>query len=218
MGIPTKTATIRLGLLEDDDLLRSALSKSLKASDIEIVLAAKKPAEFLSLWRTKQIEVALLDCHLGEGPDGIDVARKLRLEDKSIGIVFLTSFEDPRMLPGSNGELPNGSRYLNKRNSHSIEIIADAIRQAAQEPLSPISGHISPFHNISNSHLETLKYVAQGLSNAEIAKRKFLSEKTIESHIRKISDELNLVIPIGMNSRVHIARVYLRALGLPADL
>lgn len=217
MGSIIDRQPIRLGLLEDDDLLRSALSKSFSESEIEVVIAANGASEFLSAWRTNPIDVALLDCHLGEGPDGVDVARKLRTENKNIGIVFLTSFEDPRMLPGHSGDMPLGSRYLTKRSAHSIEMITDAIRNASENPLSPMSGFTSPFHNISDTHLETLKFVAQGLSNAEIAKRKFLSEKTVESHISKISNELALTTPIGRNSRVHVARVYLQAMGLPVD-
>jgi len=213
VGIETEQS-IQVGLLEDDSLARASLSRSFNNTGIEIAFTAKTAGEFLSLWRTRPINLALLDCHLGDGPTGIDVARKLRQEDKDIALVFLTSFEDPRMLAGENTELPVGSRYLTKQKVETISTLVNTMREAVEKPREPISGITSPFHSLSDSQIETLGLVAQGLSNAEIAKRQFVSEKTVENHIRKISKELNITTPSGMNSRVHFAKVYLRAMGL----
>jgi DNA-binding NarL/FixJ family response regulator len=56
--------------------------------------------------------------------------------------------------------------------------------------------------------------VAEGFSNAEIAKRRGVSEKAVEGTIARLASRLSLEKDTALNQRVHIARVYFRAMGL----
>jgi DNA-binding NarL/FixJ family response regulator len=60
--------------------------------------------------------------------------------------------------------------------------------------------------------------VAQGLSNAEIAKRRFIKEKSVELTISRMAKSLGIESNISANQRVHIARVYFRAIGVKVDI
>jgi DNA-binding NarL/FixJ family response regulator len=58
--------------------------------------------------------------------------------------------------------------------------------------------------------------MAQGLSNAEISKRRFVTEKSVETSIARLAKVMGLTNDPGQNQRVHMARVYFRALGVDA--
>ncbi len=68
--------------------------------------------------------------------------------------------------------------------------------------------------SLSDTQLSILKLVARGHSNAEIARRRGVTEKAIEGTITRLASKLGLAKDSASNQRVHIARVYFRALGL----
>ena len=67
---------------------------------------------------------------------------------------------------------------------------------------------------LSDGQVETLRLIAEGYSNSEIAKMRFVSEKTVESTITKIVRELGLQTISGRNPRMQMARAYFRARGV----
>lgn len=204
----------RIGILEDDTLTRAAISDSLSRLGFEIAISAGSASEFLSMQRIQSIDAALLDLHLGEGPTGLDVAVALRKLDKSMGIVMLTSFEDPRILRAGLDSMPAGCRYLVKQKITDLEQLKTEIEKACSDPGSPLQGFQSPLEQLSNDQVEILRLIADGYSNSEIAKERFMSEKTVESHIAKIIKTLRLRNKPGGNSRVHMAQVYFEARGV----
>lgn len=205
----------RLGLLEDESLTRLTLATALKSLGHEVVVAEGDAARFLAKAKTGKLDAVLLDLHLGSGPTGLDVARELSKTNPEVGIVFLTSFEDPRLLNPKLGELPEGSAYLIKGEIAEIGILNDAISSAIAK-----TGKIPGFGNLgllSDTQVETLKLVAQGLSNAEIAKQRFITEKSVEITISRIAKALGITQEPTKNQRVHIAKVYFRSRGISVE-
>ena len=111
----------KIGVLEDDSLMRLALRESLRSLGHEVVFDSGSASDFVSHARSRHIEVALLDVHLGSGITGIDVGYTLRGIYPDMGLVFLTSFADPRLISSSNITLPQGSIYVEKSKIESIE-------------------------------------------------------------------------------------------------
>ena len=201
-------------VIEDDDLMRVSLVAALASADVDVVASAKTSAEALELAQTLFPQVALVDLHLGRGPTGVDVAHELRKNDPRIGIVFLTSFEDPRLIAETK-PLPQGSQYLLKKDVGSIDEIAEAITASLEGKNRRISTELpSNMSQLSDVQLETLRLVAQGLSNTEIARRRQVTEKSIEASITRLLKSLNIPRDEGSNQRVQLARLYFESQGL----
>ena len=206
--------SIRVAVVEDDSLTRLAICSALASKGLTICFEAETAAEALEASSHSPCEVAVLDLHLGQGPTGLDVARVLRSKNPSVGIVFLTSFDDPRLLDANLPALPGGAQYLTKESIRSIETLVSAVELAFSgkgKTASP--GAKSELGKLTATQVETLRYLAQGLSNAEIAKRRFVTERSVEVAISRIAKALGLAPDATRNQRVHMAKVYFRSTG-----
>ena len=198
--------------LEDDGLTRSSVTDALRAAGLEVT-SASNASEAID---AAVNDCALLDLHLGKGPTGIDVARKLREKNPKIGLVFLTSFEDPRLLDKDAKSLPRASSYLVKRQIFETQQLVLALKASIRNAAAEGSAEELPaeFANLSPVQLETLRFIGRGLSNAEIAKRRDVSVKSVEQTIALISKKFSLPASDKVNNRVNLARIYYRMLGL----
>lgn len=200
-------------MLEDDPFMRTMLATVIRSQDIEVVVA-ENPAQAADLSDDTWPTVAVLDLHLGDGPTGIDVAISLRKKDPTIGLVFLTSFDDPRLLDSKLPPLPDNVQYLTKSSMSTVENLFFSINQAAIGMPSRFQrGTASRLGNFTNVQLETLRLVAKGYSNLEIAKERFVTERSVEISISRMAKNLGLSSNATRNQRVHMAKVYFRALG-----
>ena len=198
--------------LEDDGLTRSSVAAALTALGLEVTTAASA----LEAIDAADRDCALLDLHLGKGPTGIDVARKLREKNPKIGLVFLTSFEDPRLLDKDATTLPRASTYLVKRQIFETQQLLLALRASIRN--ASIEGATeelpAEFASLTQVQLETLRLIGRGLSNSEIAKQRNISIKSVEQTIGLISKKFSLPTNDKLNNRVNLARVYYRMLGM----
>lgn len=205
-------------VLEDDTFTRLSLVAALVHFGYDVVIEESVPANAIARSLVAKPTAAILDLHLGKGATGLDVARELRRQNPRIGIVLLTSFDDPRLLNPNLPPVPVGTIYLTKQKVEKITEIRDAIVKSLDFEKSQLfPEHIPAFGNLSDVQIETLRLVAQGLSNAEIAKRRFVKEKSIELTISRVAKSLGIEAGVAINQRVHISRVYFRAIGVNVD-
>jgi DNA-binding NarL/FixJ family response regulator len=207
---------MRVALVEDDAFTRLTVASSLRAQGLQVVIDTGSASEALHEFDQAKPHVALLDLHLGKGPTGIDLANAFRSKSPQIGIVFLTSFEDPRLLNPSLPPLPFRSIYLHKNNISDIWNILEALKVATDKTeriSSAIKPSSSPIAALTDVQLESLRLMSQGLSNAEIAKRRSVTEKSVELAISRLAKTLGVEKDSTINQRVHMANVYFRALG-----
>ena len=207
-------------VIEDDSFTRSTLCTALRSLGLNVVAESGSSREALVLGRTHQPSAALIDLDLGKGPTGIDLAIALRQIKRDIGIVFLTSYDDPRFLRPNLPPLPDGSQCLVKKSVREIATVTRAIKNAITSAKQNSSGsralqsgggvHLSELTDIQ---IETLRLVSQGLTNSEIAKQRFITVKSVEQTISRIAKILNLPQDITHNQRVHMARVFFRSSG-----
>ena len=205
---------ITIGILEDDPLTRNAIAEALQSRGYKIVAKAATAVEFLASFKRTPMDVALLDLHLGEGPTGVDVANEIRNANRILGIVFLTSFSDPRLLSPSLRELPKGSRYVTKGSIDDIEVLEKEIIASMEDVETGANRSRSDLDQLTDGQIETLRLVAAGCTNSQIAKERYVTEKTVEATLARIAKVLNLNLPEGHNARIHMAQVYFRARGI----
>jgi DNA-binding NarL/FixJ family response regulator len=89
---------LKIGICEDDSFTRFTLAAALAFADVQVVFSAADAASAIAEAKVDMPHAAVIDLHLGSGPNGVDLARSLRKLSPEIGIVFLTSFETPRLL------------------------------------------------------------------------------------------------------------------------
>jgi len=118
-------------VVEDDAFTRVTLAESLRAQGVEVVLATAAAGEALELARERPLHAAFLDLHLGAGPTGIDLALALRRMHPRIGLVLLTTFDDPRLLSPTLPAPPPGTQYVTKRSISGVDRLIVALRAAA---------------------------------------------------------------------------------------
>ena len=156
--------------------------------------------------------VALIDLDLGRGPSGVDVAIALRERDPSIALVLLTSYEDPRLIDTALPTLPRGIRYLRKRDVNNVNEVVSAIHDAANSPLA-----IQRLEALAltEPQLEILRGVAEGLSTAEIARRRGVTDKAVEGIITRLCEHFDLPRAASHNQRVRLTTIYYQLTGQP---
>lgn len=197
--------------------MRIALGESLKSLGHDIVFTASGASSFLAQARLNHIEIALLDVHLGSGLTGIDVAHKIREIYPEMGLVFLTSFADPRLVSSANTKLPRGSVYVEKSKIESIQEIKSAIDSSKSEGKKDTINSGSELGFLTNKQIEVLRLIASGLSNSQIARELSSTTKNIEGVISRIIKGLGLRDIETQNQRVHMARTYFRYRGVKLD-
>lgn len=204
-------------VVDDDDFTRFLLVRTLRDLGFERVTDAASATQALSAARSSVPDAAILDLDLGAGPNGIDCAHALRKLSPKIAIVMLSSYQDPRLL-GANRPLPDGSVYLSKRLLGDAEILAATVREVLESPASrrnvfPGKESTPVPIKLSDNQVEIMRLVAEGYSNAEIARRIFVTEPGVAKAIGRLVKQLDIDSGPDTNVRVRITQAYYSMVG-----
>ena len=209
----TKSPT-RIGIVEDNDLLRLSLGTSLAQENLEIVFSVSTALEALELIETAKIDVLIADLHLGETINGIDVSLLWQKAHPDLGVVYLTSYEDPRLISvGKSPLLADNSVYVTKSSISEIDQLIQAINLSLEKTGAPKITRTGPLAKLTDVQMETLSLLALGHSNKEIARIRGINEESVAIALNRISKALGLPAQMDRNQRVHLARVVLRGQG-----
>ncbi len=202
---------VKLGtvlVVDDDRFIRTSLDNTLQFSGFEISGSVGTAIEALAAHGKAACDVALLDVDLGIGPTGFDLAQKLRSISPQIGIVFLTTYQDPRFAAISGAHAPKGSRYLVKSEIENFSEVISAILQAKHRPFSESLSHINRFSELTDLQIEVWREVSKGISSAEIASRRGISEKSVEATLARIYKFLDIKKDKTNNPRILLANSF----------
>ncbi len=190
-------------LVDDHELVRRGVRAFLETRpDITVVAEAGSGEEAVRLAAEHAPDVALMDLIM-PGMDGVEATRLLTARSPRTSVVMLTSYhDDEHVFPAIRA---GALSYVLKEVGP--EELADAVRKAAagEAVLHPrVAARVvrelhgarrdepNVFRELSDRELEVLKLIADGLSNAEIAGRLYVSEKTVKSHVSNILGKLHL--------------------------
>ncbi|BCB91688.1 response regulator [Phytohabitans suffuscus] len=208
---------IRVFLLDDHEVVRRGLADLLQAEgDIEVVGESGSALEAARRIPALRPDVAILDGRLPDG-SGIDVCRDVRAVDSSIKGLILTSYEDDEALFAAI--MAGAAGYVLKQIRGND--LVDAVRRVAagQSLLDPAvtarvlerirHGVEEPreLKSLTEQERRILEYVAEGLTNREIAGRMFLAEKTVKNYMS------SLLAKLGLERRTQAAVLATRLLG-----
>ena len=188
-------------IVEDEALFREMLRRSLDVEEgIKVLGTAEDGETAIQLATDVKPEVVLMDIELPGEIDGIEAALQIKKDKPGTGIVILSAHSDSRYVTSLPIEDSPGWAYLLKQTVPDMDALIRAIEgsKAGMVVLDPtVVTSLRPKHGTSTAKLthrqqEVLELLAQGYSNKAIAKRLTLSEKSVETYINVIYQQLDL--------------------------
>ena len=208
---------LRVMLVDDDPFTRMTLVTTLNSLGFFVAGDVATAKEALLLAAQTRPDVAIVDLDLGEGPTGLDVAHRLREMYPRIGLVVLSTYEEPRLMGFNQHPLPDDALYLVKRTVVDPEILGKAIRMSVDHDFRQGTLRVVPKDalgvTLSDPQIDIMRLVAAGHSNAEIARRRSLTVPAVEKAIARLIKQLDLHASPDTNQRVAIAQAYFRLTG-----
>lgn len=195
-------------VVEDDQFVRTLLSSALVSANLTVVGATARAAQAITLARTASVDVAVLDLDLGPGPTGFELAIVLRREFPRMGIVFLTSYLDPRLIGVEHGLIPPGARFLRKDDVAEARAVITAVLQAKKSPLVPQRYQFDGGPRLTDNQLLVLRRVAEGRSTKEIAEELGVTDKAVEASIARVHRVVESVPSGSASTRVALVRAF----------
>ncbi|MFD8096443.1 response regulator [Streptomyces malaysiensis] len=193
-------APITVIVADDQRVIRDGLVTILGALDgIRVAAAAQDGAEAVALAVEHEADVVLMDLHM-PGTDGIEATRRLREQLPSTAVVVLTTYTDDDSIlaaleAGAIGYLTKNASAADIHRGiaaaaagHTIldpAAAARVMRAARRRDAGPGPADTLP-DGLTGREAQVLALIAQGLSNAEIAAKLYLSRSTVKTHINQI--------------------------------
>jgi serine/threonine-protein kinase PknK len=193
----------RVVLADDDVLLREGLASLLDRSGFDVVGQAGNGVELLAQVRSVRPELAIIDIRMppGHATEGLQAARVIRAELPGTAIIVLSAHveveEAMELLAGGEG-----TGYLLKSRVTDVTQFIETVGRIAAggsvvdpslvQELIRARRRRDPLDVLSPREREVLALMAEGASNAGIARQIFVTEGTVEKHVRSILTKLDL--------------------------
>ncbi|MEV4172373.1 response regulator transcription factor [Nonomuraea sp. NPDC049709] len=196
-------ADTQVVLADDDVLLREGLASLLARSGLDVVGQAGDAVQLLDLVRERRPELAIVDIRMPptNTVEGLRAAAEIRERHPEVGILVLSAHaeaEHAMQLLASGG----GIGYLLKSRVTDVEDFVDTALRIARggsvvdpalvQELVSARRRNDPLDALSTREREVLSLMAEGRSNAGIARRLWVTEGTVEKHVRSILTKLGL--------------------------
>ena len=209
-------------MAEDDVLLREALATLLERSGFDVVGRAGDGSELLGLVRKHRPDLVLVDIRMPptHSNEGLQAAQAIRLEFPDTGILVLSAHVevDHAMDLLASGR---GTGYLLKGRVTDVNEFLETLERIAKggsvvdpevvQQLVVTRHRGDPLAELSGRELEVLSLMAEGRSNAGIARRLWVTEGTVEKHVRSILSKLPISATDDDHRRVQAVLAYLES-------
>ena len=193
----------RIVLADDDVLLREGMASLLERSGFEVAGQAGDADQLLSLVRHHRPELVIVDIRMppGQSTEGLEAARLIRQEFPEIAILVLSAHVE---VEHAMRLLATGERigYLLKSRVTDVAQFIDSLQRIARggsvvdpalvQELVGARRRNDPVEALTQREREVLSLMAEGVSNAGIARRLFITEGTVEKHVNSILGKLQL--------------------------
>jgi DNA-binding NarL/FixJ family response regulator len=194
---------VRIALADDDVLLREGLASLLERSGFEVVGQAGDASELLALVRREKPELVIIDIRMppDHAIEGLEAARIIRDDFPETAILVLSAHvevEHAMELLASG----DGVGYLLKSRVTDVADFIETVERIARggsvvdpglvHELVAARRRHDPLDELTPREREVLALMAEGYSNAGIARRLFVSEGTVEKHVHSILPKLQI--------------------------
>jgi len=216
---------VRVVFAEDNYLVREGTAALLSASgEVELVSMAATYEELMTAVDRERPDAVLTDIRMPptNTTEGIDAARKIRVDHPEIGVVVLSQYAEEEYAYELLKDGAAGLGYLLKERVADLEELVRALNEVARggsvldpkvvEALVARKDRVahSPLAQLTEREREVLGQMAQGKNNAAIAKSLFLTERAVEKHINSLFHKLGLTEETEVHRRVMAVLAFLR--------
>lgn len=214
---------MRVVVAEDQLLTREGIVHVLRDADVQVVGEAVDASTLMSLVATERPDAAVVDIRMPptHTDEGLVAAARIRREYPGTAVLIVSQHLEPGFVLRLLDEGGDGVGYLLKDRILDRAAVLDSLRRvvAGECVVDPFivsrllarERRTDPLDALSEREREVLEQVAEGLTNAEIARRLFITERTVEVHIKQVFAKLGLVDAATTNRRVMAVLTYLRA-------
>jgi DNA-binding NarL/FixJ family response regulator len=194
-------------IVDDHEVVREGLRLSLsRASHIRVVGEAGDGRAAIELAERRKPNVVIMDVRM-PGLDGLDATKELMAKEPNIAVLIFTAYSERSLL--ARGLESGAKGYILKEAPH--ETLVRAIEKVANGD-SFIDPALMPAFlsgkdredMLTAREREILQLLADGMSNADVAQRLFISQETVKSHVRHILAKLEA------DTRTHAVAIALR--------
>jgi DNA-binding NarL/FixJ family response regulator len=213
---------VRIVVADDSFLFREGLVRLLTEAAFEVVGEAGKADELLAAVAETGPDVAIVDIRMPptHTTEGLDAARQIGEAHPSVGVLVLSQYIEAGYAQRLFEDHSAGRGYLLKDSVGDLHALTGAVRQVAEggsvvdpavvamlvgRPNKP-----SALDVLTEREREILALMAEGASNGAIGDALFLSQRTVESHVRAIFQKLELPPTNEVHRRVLAVLTYLR--------
>jgi DNA-binding NarL/FixJ family response regulator len=220
-----RSPRLRVVLADDSALFRGGLAALLRAVDVDVIAQAEDVPGVLAAIERQRPDVAVLDVRMPptHTDEGIRAALEIRQDFPDVGVVVLSTYAESewvaRLLAGGADRLG----YLLKDRVDDVASLVAALRRVAAGGTAVDPAVVTQLlgrrarsgglEALTDRERSVLALMAEGLTNAAIARRLYLAPKTVETHVAAIFTTLGLVTDADANRRVRAVVTFLRAAG-----
>jgi DNA-binding NarL/FixJ family response regulator len=215
---------MRVVLADDSVILREGLARLLREAGFDVVGQAATGEELLEEVHRAQPDVAIVDIRMPptHTDEGLRAAREIRSRHPGVGVLVLSQFVRPSYALELLSEGTEGVGYLLKDRVSDLGELASSIRRVAEggsvlDPLvvqqlvsRPRSGP-DPLEDLTEREREVLELIAEGRSNRAIGEQLFITEHTVEKHVKNILGKLRIPTSADDHRRVLAVLAYLNS-------
>ncbi|MGH2629654.1 MAG: LuxR C-terminal-related transcriptional regulator [Actinomycetota bacterium] len=218
---------MRVVVADDAVLFREGLARLLGDAGFDLVGQAADADELLEIIRQapsdRLPQVAVVDIRMppSHTTEGLVAARTIRAEHPEIGVLILSQYVETEHAMELLGDGAGGTGYLLKDRVSDLEGFREAVQRVGgggsvvdPEVIGQLIGRrraTDPMADLTEREREVLALMAEGYSNRAIGAGLFLSEKTVEAHVRGIFTKLGLLPTTDENRRVLAVLAFLRS-------
>jgi DNA-binding NarL/FixJ family response regulator len=203
-------------------LVRSGLARLLSDAGVIVAGEASDAGELMALIDAAPVDAAIVDIRMPptHTDEGLVAARRIRDTHAEVAVLLLSEYLEPRYARRLLADQPGGVGYLLKERVSDIAVLVDALKRVTANEcvIDPtiVSRLLqrrrgdSPLSRLSERETEILRLIAEGRSNAGVARALFISERTVEAACATLFRKLDLEPSPDDNRRVLAVLAFLR--------
>ena len=193
--------SLKVFIFSEDGFTNSTLASSLSLLGFDVIGVSENEKVALNLISTHLPDVVVMHIDYAR-IKAIDLANSVRNKFPHMGIVLMAKTEDIRLLGISNKQLPKGVIVAKIVRQGDLDLLKEKIELSLSSTEERFEIQEVPY--LTDAQIETIRLLADGKANSEIAKTRFVTEKSVEQMLSRIATMLGISFDHQHNSRVRI--------------